>query len=175
MPDPRLEALAGVVARVEGAARWLARLATKAAVVGGIAGVALWWATTGDRVDEWWQGTVVSLLVLGLCLAAAGWLLNVRFALHELVELPDKLSGVTKRRAAQVRAGTLLVRPDGSLLGTLRSVRAILRDYGDVVGSWGAVAQLLVPSFWLLTVAALVAVPVVVIVAAVAALVDLGT
>jgi len=50
--------------------------------------------------------------------------------------------------------------------------RCILRDYGDLVGSWGAVAQLLVPSFWLLRVAALVAVPVVVIAAAVAGLVD---
>ncbi len=175
MSDPRLETVVAVVARVEVAACWLARLATRAAVGGGAAGLLLWWIAIGDRAGDWWEGTAASLLVLALCLAPAAWLMNVRFALVELVELPDKLSGVTKRRAAQVRAGTLLVRPDGSLLGTLRSVRAILRDYGDVVGSWGAVAQLLVPSFWLLTVAALVAVPVVVIVAAVAALVDLAT
>jgi hypothetical protein len=41
----------------------------------------------------------------------------------------------------------------------VRSVRGVLRDYGDVVGSWGTVAQLLAPSFWLLTLVALGAVP----------------
>lgn len=171
MPDPRIETLAGVVARVEGAACWLARVATKGAVVGGAAGALLWWVTAGDRIDEWWQGTLVSLLVLGLCLAAAGWLLNVRMALHELVELPGKLGDVTTRRGAQIRGTPRPERPKGGVLEAVRSVRGILRDYGDVVGSWGTVAQLVVPSFWLLTVAALVAVPVIVIVAAVATLV----
>jgi len=172
MPDPRLEALAGMVARVEGAACWLARLATRAAVVGGGAGILLWWVTAGERVDDWWQGTAVSLLALVLCLAAAAWLLNVRSALVALVELPDRLTDVTTRRAAQLRRGPRLERPEGGVLAAVRSVRGILRDYGDVVGSWGTVAQLLVPTFWLLTVAALVAVPLLVVLAVVAALID---
>src|SRR5215217_1067056 len=104
MADARLEALAGVVHRVEGAARWLARLATRAAVVGGIGGVVLWWWTMGDRVDEWWRGTAGSLIVLVLCLAPAGWLLNVRLALHDLVELPDTLRGVAGRRLSRPAA-----------------------------------------------------------------------
>ena len=172
MPDPRLEALAGVVARVEGAACWLARLATKAALVGGGAGLLLWWVTAGDRVDEWWQGTVASVLVLVLCVAAPAWLLNVRSALHDLVELPGKLGGVTTRRVAELRGGARPERPDGGTLQAMRSVRGVLNDYGDVVGSWGTVAQLVVPSFWLLTAAALVAVPILVVLAAVAGLVD---
>jgi hypothetical protein len=51
-------------------------------------------------------------------------------------------------------------------------VGGVLRDYGDVAGSWGTVAQLVAPSFWLLTLAAFVAVPVLAVVAAVAALVN---
>ena len=172
MPDPRLEALAGMVARVEGAACWLARLATKAAIIGGGAGLLLWWVTAGEGLDEWWQGTVASLLVLLLCVAAPVWLLNVRSALHDLVELPDKLAGVTTRRVADLRGGGRPERPDGGTLQAMRSVRAVLSDYGDVVGSWGTVAQLVVPSFWLLTAAALVAVPILVVLAAVAGLVD---
>ena len=172
MPDPRLEALAGMVARVEGAACWLARLATKAAVIGGAAGVVLGWVTAGSRIDEWWQGTVGSVLVLLLCVAAPAWLFNVRSALHDLVELPEKLAGVTTRRVAELRGGPRPERPDGGTLQAMRSVRGVLSDYGDVVGSWGTVAQLLVPSFWLLTVVALVAVPVLVVLAAVAGLVD---
>ncbi|HEV2758820.1 MAG TPA: hypothetical protein VGV86_04560 [Acidimicrobiales bacterium] len=172
MPDPRLEALTGMVARVEGAACWLARLATKAAVIGGAAGVALWWVIAGSRVDEWWRGTVGSVLVLLLCVAAPAWLLNVRSALHDLVELPEKLTGVTTRRVAELRGGARPERPDGGALQAMRSVRGVLRDYGDVVGSWGTVAQLLVPSFWLLTAVALVAVPILVVLAAVAGLVD---
>lgn len=159
MPDPRVDALAGMVARIEGGACWLARLAMRAAVVGGAAGALLWWLTAGNRVDEWWRGTAGSLLVLVLLLLPGAWLLNVRFALLELVELPVKLSGVTTRRAAQIRDGRRPERPDGGALQTARSVRGIVRDYGDVVGSWGTVAQLLVPWFWLTTIAALVAVP----------------
>lgn len=173
MPDPRLEALAGMVARVEGAACWLARLATKAAFVAGSAGLLLWWVTVGDRIDEWWQGTVASLLVLALCVAAAAWLLNVRSALHDLVELPEKLSGVTRRRAVHLRGGPRPERPDGGALQAMRSVRGALSDYGDVAGSWGTVAQLLVPSFWVLTLGALAAVPVLVVLAAIAGLVHL--
>lgn len=173
MPDPRLEALAGMVARVEGAACWLARVATKAAIVGGAAGVVLWWIVAGDRLDDWWQGTLASVLVLALSVAAAAWLLNVRFALLDLVELPDKLSGVAARRSGRLRGVSPVDRPDGGVLGAVRSIRGIVRDYGDVVGSWGTIAQLVVPWFWLLTVAAFVVVPVVVVLAALAGLVEL--
>lgn len=160
-----------MVVRVEGAACWLAGLATRAAAVGGGAGFLLWWFAVGDRLDDWWAGTAVSLLGLGLCLGAAAWLLNVRFALLGLVELPAKLGGVTARRAAQLRGRPAPDRPKGGVLGAVRSVRGVLRDYGDVVGSWGVVAQLVVPSFWLLTAAALFAVPLLVVLAAVAALI----
>ena len=172
MPDPRLEALAHVVGRVEGAACWLARLAARAAVVGGIAGMVLWWVVGGDRVGDWWRGTAASLLVLVLALAPAAWLLNARSALVDLVELPGRLGGMTRRRAAQLRREGAVTRPAGGLLGAVRAVRSIVGDYGDVTGSWGTVAQLVVPSFWLLTGAALVAVPVLAVVASAAALVD---
>ena len=172
MPDPRLEALAGVVVRVEGAACWLARLAGRAAAVGACAGLVLWWVLASERIDGWWRGTAASLLVLALVLAPALWLVNTRSALVDLVELPEKLGGVTTRRAAQLRREGAVRKPDGGFLGAVRSIRGILRDYGDVAGSWGTVAQLAVPSFWLLTVVALAAVPVIAVVAAVAALVE---
>jgi len=181
MSDPRLEAVAGMVARVGGAACRLAWVATRAAVVGAGAGVLLWWATAGNRVDEWWQGTATSLLVLALCLAPALWLLNVRFALVALVELPTTLGGVATRRAGRLR---LSPRTSGSDSGAMspapgparaleaaQAIREAMRDYGDVAGSWGTVAQLLVPSFWLLTAAALVAVPLLVLLALLAAVV----
>jgi len=168
MPDPRVEALAGMVARVEGAACWLGRLALRAAVVGGIAGGLLWWVATGERVDEWWEGTASSLLVLALCLAPAAWLVNVRFAVVELVELPDRLGGVAGRRTAHLKGKPQPDRPDGGALGAARSIWGIVRDYGDVVGSWGTVAQLIAPPFWFLTAVSLVAVPILVVVAAAA-------
>ena len=140
-------------------------MATRAAVVGALAGGLLWWVVAGDRVDEWWRGTVGSVLVLVVCLAAPLWLLNVRFALLGLVELPEKLGGVADRR---LRARPAAERPDGGALGTIRTIRDIVQDYGDVAGSWGTVAQLLVPAFWFLTVAALAAVPVLVVAAAIA-------
>ena len=162
--DPRVKALAGGLARAGAAMCWLARLATRAAVVGALAGAALWWVVAGERVDEWWRGTAGSLLVLGLCLAAPLWLANVRFALLDLVELPGKLGGVASRRTRPAPE-----RPDGGALGAVRSIRDVVSDYGDVAGSWGAVARVLVPAFWLLTLAALAAVPVLVLAAAVAA------
>ena len=171
--DPRVEAVGRLVARVDGAARRLARGATTAAMVGGAAGLLLWWVTAGDRITDPWQGTAASALVLVLCLAPAGWLLNVRFALHGLLELPEKLGGVASRRTASLWAeppGVSLGVSSGGLWGAVRSVRGVLRDYGDVVGSWATVAQLVAPTFWLLTVAALAAVPLLVVVAAVAAL-----
>ncbi len=174
---PPPEAVARVVARVEGKACWLARLATRAAVVGGTAGLVLWWVAAGDRVTEWLRGTAGSLLVLVLVLAPAAWLVNVRFALLELVELPDKLAGVATRRASSFRPGgpaRPVERPAGGPVAAVRSVWGVLRDYGDVVGAWGAVAQLVAPTFWLLTAAALVAVPVVVALAATAGLMALG-
>ena len=172
MPDPRAEVLAGLVSRVEGAACWLARLATRAALAGAAAGVVLWWFAVGERATDWWQGTATAALVLVLCLAPALWLLNTRNGLVELVELPDTLRGVAARRAGSRAAGARPPRPAGGLLGAVRSVRGVLRDYGDVAGSWGTVAQLLAPSFWVLTFAAFVAVPVVVVLAGVAALVN---
>ncbi|MDQ4069412.1 MAG: hypothetical protein M3203_08080 [Actinomycetota bacterium] len=175
MPDPRVEAVTAAVARVEGVACWLSGVATRAALAGGVAGLVLWWFAAGERVSDWWQGTAVSVLVLALCLAPALWLVNVRAALIELIELPDRLRGVARRRAGLRPAPASGPKPPGGLLGAVRALRGVLRDYGDVVGSWGTVAQLVVPSFWLLTVAALAAVPVVALVAAVVALVDVST
>ena len=172
MPDPRTEAFAGLVSRVGGAACWLARLAARAALAGAAAGVVLWWFTVGERATDWWQGTAAAALVLILCLAPGLWLLNFRNGLVGLVELPDTLRGVAARRGGSIRAGARPPRPEGGLLGAIRSVRGFLRDYGDVAGSWGTVAQLLAPSFWVLTLAAFVAVPVVVVLAAVAGLVN---
>ena len=85
------------------------------------------------------------------------------------MELPETLGGVAIRRTASLR-GEPQEPPPGGLWATVRSVRGVLRDYGDVVGSWATVAQLLAPSFWLLTVLALGAVPVLVLAAGVAAL-----
>lgn len=156
------------MAKVGASACWLARLASLAALVGALAGAALWWAIAGERVDEWWQGTAGSLLVLVLCLAAPLWLLNVRVALLDLVELPEKLGGVANRRLARRPAPE---RPTAGALGTIRSIRGMVEDYGDVAGSWGTVAQLVVPGFWFLTLAALAAVPVLVLAALVAGIV----
>jgi hypothetical protein len=181
-----------MVSRAKGATCWLARLATRAAVVGGIAGALLWWIEGSGRIDEWWQGTVASLLILALCLAPAAWLIYVRVALLELVELPQKLSGVAARRIGQAgigQAGTgrpitghLGIghvpsdaepeRPKGGVVGGVRSVWSVVSDYGDVVGGWGAVAQLLVPWFWLVSAAALAAVPILVLLVAVAGLAE---
>lgn len=166
--DLRVERLAALVTRVGWAACWLARTATRVAVAAALAGVVLWWAAAGDRVTDWWQGTATSVVVLALCIAPAAWLLNVRFALLELVELPDTLRSVASRRLAQPRPEP--VRPPDGVLGALRTVRAVVRDYGDVTGAWGTVAQLVVPSFWLLTALAFIAVPVVIVLAAVAVL-----
>jgi hypothetical protein len=171
--DPRLETLAGVVARAGAGVCWLARLATRASLVGALAGAVLWWALAGERVDEWWRGTAGSLLVLALCLAAPLWLLNVRFALIDLIELPERLRGVARRRAGRFRARPAPERPDGGALAAVRSIRDLVSDYGDVAGSWGTVAQLVVPMFWALTLGALAAVPVLVTAAAIAGLAEL--
>jgi hypothetical protein len=170
-PGPRVQAVAGLVSRVEGAARWLAWLATRAACVGGVAGIALWWFSAGEGVDQWWQGTAGSVLVLVLCLAPALWLANVRMTLLGLLELPETLSGVATRRMPG-RAGPAArpPAPAGGALGAVRSIWGIVRDYGDVAASWGAVAQILAPPFWLLTVVALLGVPLVTALALVAAL-----
>ena len=162
--------MAGLVARVEGAARWLAWVATRAAGIGGAAGAVLWWLAAGERIGDWWQGTAGSVLVLALCLAPALWLVNVRMSLIGLVELPETLRGVATRRMGRTPAEARPPAPQGGLLGAVRSIWGIVRDYGDVTGSWGAVAQIVAPPFWLLTVAAFLAVPVVVVLALVAAL-----
>ncbi len=174
MPDPRVEAVTALVARVEGVACWLAGVAAKAALGGAVAGLVLWWFAAGERVTDWWQGTLASVLVLVLCLVPALWLFNVRTALIDLVELPERLRGVATRRARLGRVPPSS-KPAGGVLGAARSLRGVLRDYGDVVGSWGTVAQLVAPSFWLLTVAALAAVPVVALLAAALAMVHFST
>jgi hypothetical protein len=169
-PDQRVQAVTALVARVEGAARWLAWVATRGAWAGGAAGAVLWWFTAGDRVGDWWRGTAGSLLVLALCLAPALWLVNVRESLLGLLELPATLSGVATRRLRRPRAGAKPPAPDDGVFGTLRSTWGVLQDYGDVAGSWGTVAQLLAPPFWLLTAVALLAVPLVSVLALLAVL-----
>lgn len=173
-PDPRVQAVAGLVARVEGAARWLAWVATRAAVVGGAAGLALWWFAAGERAGDWWQGTAGSVVVLALCLAPAGWLVNVRMSLLGLLELPETLGSVAARRMGRTPAGARPPAPAGGVIGAVRSTWGVVRDYGDVAGSWGAVAQVLAPPFWVLTVVALLAVPLVAVLALVAALLAAG-
>ena len=173
-PDPRVQAVAGLVSRVEGGARWLAWFATRAAGAGGVAGIALWWLTAGERVTDWWRGTAGSVLVLALCLAPALWLVNVRMSLLGLLELPETLSGVAARRMGRTPAGAKPPAPAGGVIGAVRSTWGIARDYGDVAGSWGAVAQVLAPPFWVLTVVALLAVPLVAVLAVLAALLAAG-
>ena len=170
-PDPRVQAVAGLVARVDGAARWLAWVATRAAAVGGMAGIALWWFVAGERVVDWWQGTLGSVLVLALCLAPALWLVNVRMSMVGLLELPATLGGVAARRMGRTPADARPPAPAGGPIGAVRAIWGVVRDYGDVAGSWGAVAQILAPPFWWLTVVALLAVPLVAVLAVVAALV----
>jgi hypothetical protein len=169
-PDPRVQAVAGLVARVEGAARWLVAFATRAAGVGGAAGIALWWLSAGDGVGDWWQGTAGSVVVLALCLAPALWLVNVRMSLLGLLELPETLGGVAARRVGRAPSDAKPPAPAGGPIGAVRSIWGVVRDYGDVAGTWGAVAQVLAPPFWLLTVVALLAVPLLVVLALVAAL-----
>lgn len=164
-----MPAVAGLVARIEGAARWLVWVATRGAGVGGVAGIALWWLAAGERFADWWQGTAGSVLVLVLCVAPAVWLVNVRMSLLGLLELPETLGGVAARRMARTPAEARPPAPAGGAIGAARSIWGIVRDYGDVAGSWGAVAQVLAPPFWLLTVVALFAVPLVVVLALVAA------
>ena len=167
-----MQAVAGLVARVEGAARWLAWFATRAAGAGGVAGMALWWLVAGDRIDDWWRGTAGSIVVLALCLAPALWLVNVRTSLMGLLELPQTVSGVATRRMGRVPAGARPPAPAGGPIGAVRSIWGVVRDYGDVAGTWGTVAQILAPPFWLFTAVAVLAVPLVVVVALLAALVS---
>ena len=172
--DPRIQTLANQIARIQGGARWLAWVATRAAAAGGVSGVALWWLAAGGRVTDWWQGTAASVLVLALCLAPALWLVNVRMSLLGLLELPETLGGVAARRMGRAPAGPRPPAPAGGVIGALRSTWGVLRDYGDVTGSWGAVAQVLAPPFWVLTAVALLAVPLVVVLTLVAVLLAAG-
>lgn len=180
-PDPRLAKLSAVVVRVEGATRRLARLVTAAAVVGGASGLALWWATDGRRIHDLGKFTAASLVLPVLYLVPAAWLLNVRFSLLALLELPGKLGGVTMRRGPELvgRARREIPAEHGAdggprlppgRLAAARALRGLVRDYGEVVGSWATVAQLVTPTFWALTALALLAVPILVAVAAVAGL-----
>lgn len=173
--------------RVEQAIRRLARLIAIAAAIAGGAGLLLWWSTVGHRVGRPGSSTAGVVVVALLCLAPAAWLVNVRLALLGLLEIPEKLSGVTARRGAQLlgsplmsspQAGAATARPvpeerTGSTgwLAAARSLHAAFGDYGDVAGSWARLAQLLTPTFWVLTGLALLAVPLLVIAAAIAGLI----
>jgi len=103
--DSRLAALNRVMSRVEAAARGLARLATIAAVAGGTAGLVLWWSTVGHGIGRHGHSAAVAVVVLGLCLVPAGWLLNVRMAMLALLGLPATVSGVVARRGARLVGG----------------------------------------------------------------------
>jgi hypothetical protein len=94
---------------------------------------------------------------------------NVRMSLLGLLELPETLGGVAARRIRRTRPGAKPPAPAGGAVGALRTTWGVVRDYGDVAGSWGAVAQVLAPPFWMLTAVALLAVPLVAVLALVAA------
>jgi len=183
MSDPRLATLNTVMARVEAATRGLTRLVTVAAVAGASAGLVLWWSTVGHVMGRPGHSAVVAVFVLGLCLAPAAWLLNVRTAMLALLGLPAKVSGVVARRGAQLAgarqgapgAAVPIVEARTGRLAAVRTIRTAVRDYGDVTGSWARLGQLLTPTFWVLTGLALVAVPVLVAVAAIAGLMELIT
>jgi len=180
-PDPRLAKLGAVVVRVDGAIRRLARLATAAAVIGAASGTVLWWYAAGRQMSDLGHTTAASLVVLAVCLVPAGWLLYVRLCLLSLVKLPATLGGVATRRGAELMGTAPLETSTGrradtdhraspGRLATARTLRGLARDYGDVVGAWATVAQLVTPTFWALTALALLAVPIQVAVAAVAGL-----
>lgn len=164
MPEGRRDRLAAAVGRAEGPARWLARVSTGASVAAVPPALLVWWRTAGPGLGDGTQATVGSIVILVAVLAPAGWLLNVRFALLALVALPATLDEVARRRGGQLRgwasSPAVPSRPAGGVLGATRAVRGVVRDYGDVAGSWGVVAQLVAPTFWLLTVVAFLAVPV---------------
>ncbi len=82
MPDPRVERVAALVGRVEGAACWMAGEATRAGLAGGLGGVVLWWFAAGERVGVWWQAAVVSVLVL-----LVGWMVFARLERTVLKEI----------------------------------------------------------------------------------------
>lgn len=132
--------------------------------------MALWWLAAGDRLGAWWRGTAGSVVVLALCLAPALWLVNVRMSLLGVLELPEALGGVAARRVGRTPSAAKPPAPAGGAIGAVRSIWGVARDYGDVAGTWGAVAQVLAPPFWLLTVVALLAVPLVVVLALAVAL-----
>jgi len=173
--DPGLVRLTALVARIDGATRALARLATVAAAADGVGGLVLWWSTSGRHIRGLGPGTAVSLVVLALCLVPAGWLLNVRLALLAVLKLPETLGGVTMRRGTQLvataRRSSGVAVPRARRLAAVSSLRSMVRDYGDIVGSWATVAQVVTPTFWALTALALLAVPVLLGVGAVAGLV----
>ena len=149
--------------RVARAACWLAKVATRAALVAAAAGAVVWWEARSD----WTVGAVVMAVLLAL---PAVWLLNVRVALVSFVGMPEKLGEIARRRGGQLR-GRPAERPKGGFLEAVRTVRDVVQDYGEVTGSWGLVVQLAAPTFWVFTALAFAAVPVLVIAAAIAAIV----
>lgn len=168
-PRERGERLAAAVNAIRVPVRWLARTATLLAMVAAVAAVVIWWIAAGQRTAAWWEGTVRSLLVLAVLLLPALWLVNLRMALLGVLELPSKLGDITRHRAPQLRR-VRVERPQGGMRGALRSVRGLVGDYGEVTGSWGLVMQLVTPWFWFLTVAAVVAAPLLALAAVVSGL-----
>jgi hypothetical protein len=173
--------------RIEQAIRRLARLLALGAAIAAASGVVLWWSTVGHRVGRPGSQAAAVVVVALVCLAPAAWLVNVRLALLGLLEIPDKLSGVTARRGAQLLGSPLTSSAQNGAVATgpvpeqrtgptgwlpaARSLHAAFRDYSDVAGSWARLAQLLAPTFWFLTGLALLAVPLLVIAAAITGLV----
>jgi len=117
----------------------LVRVAGYGAVAGAASGLALWKIVAADELGDGTAGTVGSLVLMALFVLPAGWLLNVRFTLQSLRDLPDTLIQVAERSRAMTPMGAV-------------------RSYGDITGSWALVLQLLSPVFWIASAAALVAV-----------------
>jgi hypothetical protein len=117
----------------------LVRVATYGAVAGAASGMALWRVFAAARLGDGRAGTAGSVLAMVLLLLPAGWLLNVRFTLASLRDLPETLIEVAERSRS--------VTPMGAV-----------RSYGDLTGSWALVIQLASPVFWIASAVALVAV-----------------
>ncbi|CAA9214214.1 MAG: hypothetical protein AVDCRST_MAG50-356 [uncultured Acidimicrobiales bacterium] len=166
--SPGPDGVARLLGRARMPARFLMVVATVAALAGGVGGLLLWAVLSAPRLFDWFEGTLTSVISLVLLLLPAGWLVFVRFTLAELVELPTKLGEVARRRGGQLRR---VPRPPEGPGGAARSVYRAARDYAEVTGGWGLVAQLATPWFWALTVAALI---VALILAALAPIIALG-
>ena len=176
----------GRTARVETAihraarpARWLSRFLGRAAIAGVVAAAILWWFGFRDELSDGGTGVAESLVAAGLLLVPAVWLLNARAAFRNLAELPETATGLARRGADQLRRPPAPARaapqPQGrSVPGAARSVFAAVREAGDLLAGRALVAQLAAVPFWLLTLFALLAVPVLALFALIAVIADLA-